>query len=202
MSCIRVIASGRAGIPLLVPLYAATSLAYSMRLKREPLIDVFVLAGLYTIRLIGGGEATGHTLSLWLLAFASFLFLSLALVKRVAEAMDSAERSAAALKGRGYGPGDLAILQMFGVCSAFASSLVLALFVQNETTAGRFVLPGLLWGIVPLVLLWNCRIWLSTARGYMHHDPIMYAARDWVTWAIGLATMVVTLVARTGFPSR
>ena len=192
----------RAGIPLVVPIYAATSLAYSMRLKREPLVDVFVLAMLYTIRLIGGGEATGHTLSLWLLAFASFLFLSLALIKRVAEAMDSADRSAAVLKGRGYEPGDLTILQLFGVCSAFASSLVLALFVQNETTAGRFMSPNLLWGIVPLVLLWNCRMWLSTARGYMHHDPIMYAARDWVTWAIGLATLAVALVARTGFPTR
>ena len=62
--------------------------------------------------------------------------------------------------------------------------------------------PSSLWGIVPLVLLSNCRLWLSTARGYMYHDPIMYVARDWVTWGIGLATMEVALVARTGFPTR
>jgi 4-hydroxybenzoate polyprenyltransferase len=186
---------------LLVALaYAAISLGYSLWLKRLPLVDVFALAGLYTVRLIGGGEATGHTLSLWLLAFASFLFLSLALVKRVAEVMDSAQRSPSAVSGRGYGPEDLMILELFGVCSTFASSLVLALYVQYETTSGLFATPGLLWCIVPLVLLWNCRMWLSTARGYMHHDPIMYAARDWVTWAIVGAMMLVVTAARAGMP--
>ena len=188
------------GILLVVLAYAAISLGYSLWLKRQPLVDVFALAGLYTVRLIGGGEATGHALSLWLLAFASFLFLSLALVKRVAEVMDSAARSTNKISGRGYGLDDLVILELFGVCSTFASSLVLALYVQYETTSGRFESPALLWCIVPLVLLWNCRMWLSTTRGYMHHDPIMYAARDWVTWAIVGAMVLVVLAARAGMP--
>ncbi|MCC6717332.1 MAG: UbiA family prenyltransferase [Acetobacteraceae bacterium] len=184
-----------AGIFVVVAAYAATSLAYSLWLKRLPLVDVFALAGLFTIRLFGGGEATGHALSLWLLAFASFLFLSLALVKRVAEAMDSGRRATSQVAGRGYGADDVMILQLFGVCASFAASLVLALYVQAEAASGRFAAPGLLWGIVPLVLLWNCRMWLSTARGYMHHDPILYAARDRVTWAIALAVVAVMLAA-------
>ncbi len=61
------------------------SLAYTVRLKEQPLIDVFILAALYTIRLFAGGEASGHPVSMWLLGFSSFLFLSLALVKRVSE---------------------------------------------------------------------------------------------------------------------
>ncbi len=182
------------GIILVVAAYAGISLAYSLWLKRQPLVDVFALAFLFTIRLFGGGEASGHALSLWLLAFASFLFLSLALVKRVAEVMESSGLVA----GRGYGPGDLVILQLFGVCASFAASLVLALYVQSEAGSGRFAAPGLLWGIVPLVLLWNCRMWLSTARGYMDHDPILYALRDRVSWAIGLAVLAVMLLARTG----
>jgi len=188
------------GILVVVLAYAAVSVVYSMWLKRQPLVDVFALAGLYTARLIGGGEATGHSLSLWLLAFASFLFLSLALVKRVAEVMDSADRSPDRISRRGYGPGDLVILELFGVCATFASSLVLALYVQYETTGDRFASPALLWCIVPLVLLWNCRMWLSTARGYMHHDPIMYAARDWVSWAVAAAMVLVVLAARAGLP--
>ena len=183
-----------AGVLGIVLAYGATSLAYSLRLKRLPLVDVFALAGLYTVRIFAGGEATGHPLSLWLLAFASFLFLSLALVKRVAEVLESE----GPLAGRGYGKGDLVILQLFGVCAAFASSLVLALYVQNEAESGRFATPGLLWAIVPLVLLWNCRIWLATARGYMHHDPILYAVRDRVTWAIAACTAAAMLAARGG----
>ena len=190
----------QAGILSVVLSYAAMSLGYSLWLKRQPLVDVFALAGLYTVRLIGGGEATQHALSLWLLAFASFLFLSLALVKRVAEVIDSANRSVRVVSGRGYGPADLIILELFGVCSTFAASLVLALYVQNETTASRYASPALLWGIVPLVLLWSCRMWLSTTRGYMHHDPIMYAARDRVTWAVVGAMVLVVLAARAGMP--
>ena len=186
------------GILGVIAVYTATSLAYSLWLKRRPLIDVFTLAGLFTIRLFGGGAATGHALSLWLLAFASFLFLSLALVKRVAEVMDSAGRGAGRVAGRGYGPDDLVILQLFGVAASFSASLVLALYVQSEATSRHFAAPGLLWGIVPLVLLWNCRIWLATARGYMHHDPILFAARDRVTWAISLAVLAVMLAARAG----
>jgi 4-hydroxybenzoate polyprenyltransferase len=188
-----------AGIAVVIAAYAAASMAYSLALKRQPLVDVFTLAGLFTIRLFGGGEATGHSLSLWLLAFSSFLFLSLALVKRVAELRESTARTPEqAVAGRGYGPADLGMLQLFGVCAAFAASLVLALYVQHEAATGRFAAPGLLWGIVPLVLLWSCRMWLSTARGYMHHDPILYAARDRVTWAIALAVVAVMLAARTG----
>ncbi len=184
------------GILGIVVAYAIASTAYSLRLKRLPLVDVFTLAGLYTVRMIGGGEATGHSLSLWLLAFAGFLFLSLALVKRVAELLDGARAGSGLLAGRGYGPGDLAMLQLFGVCAAFCSSLVLALYVQNESTQAHVSGAGLLWLMVPLVLLWNCRIWLATARGYMNQDPILYAVRDRVTWAIGASVMALMLAAR------
>jgi 4-hydroxybenzoate polyprenyltransferase/phosphoserine phosphatase len=173
--------------------YTAMSIGYSVWLKERPLVDVFMLAGLYTIRLFGGGEVTGHRLSLWLLGFSSFLFLSLALVKRVEE-LTAAAREGRRLPGRrGYLPTDAAILQILGCASAFASSLVLALFVQAEANAQRYASPGLLWSIVPLMLFWQCRLWLSTSRGYMHDDPIVYAARDWVSWLVG-ATLVMILI--------
>ena len=48
--------------------------------------------------------------------------------------------------------------------------------------------------LVPLILFWQLRLWLSTTRGYMYDDPIVYAARDWVSWiaaAFGAAIMVL-----------
>ena len=63
-------------------LYVAMASAYSHRLKREPVVDVFVLAALYAIRVLAGGVATDVPISTWFLAFAMFLFLSLAFVKR------------------------------------------------------------------------------------------------------------------------
>jgi hypothetical protein len=83
------------------------------------------------------------------------------------------------------------------VASAFASSIVLALFVQNEATGQNYASPSLLWFVVPLLLFWQCRMWLSGARGYMHHDPIVYAARDRVSWAIGATTAAVLIAAKS-----
>lgn len=177
--------------------YAAMSIGYSVILKQLPLVDVFMLAALYTIRLYGGGEATGHHLSLWLLGFSSFLFLSLALLKRVEEFMSVANAGGSKAARRGYTAADVPILQLFGVASAFASAIVLALFVQAEATAQVYRSPSLLWLVVPLMLFWQCRMWLSGARGYMHHDPIVYAARDRVSWTIGGAVAVVLIAAKS-----
>jgi 4-hydroxybenzoate polyprenyltransferase/phosphoserine phosphatase len=194
-----------AGVPLaalshglyIVAVYAMMSITYSFWLKRQPLVDVFLLAALYTVRMFGGGEATGHRLSLWLLAFSTFLFLGLALLKRVEELSSQAVRSSRPLGRRGYLSSDADILQTMGCGASFASSLVLALFVQSEATAERYASPGLLWAIVPLMLFWQCRLWLSTARGYMHDDPIVYAARDWVSWSIGIAVFIIIAVAKS-----
>jgi 4-hydroxybenzoate polyprenyltransferase len=184
-------------LPVLL-LYAAISCAYSLWLKSLPLVDVFVLAALYGMRLLAGGIATGYHVSLWLLAFSSFLFLGLAIVKRVAELMTlpadgpaDGQRQAA---GRGYRAEDLAILQLMGVASSFVASLVLALYVQNELALPGNREPTLSWAIVPLVLFWECRIWLATARGKMNDDPIVFAARDWASWVVASAGLGVLLL--------
>ena len=187
-----------AGALWVVAVYAAMSVAYSVRLKQLPLVDVFMLAGLYVIRIVAGGEATGHRLSLWLMGFSSFLFLGLALLKRVEELMAAGQGGQGGqIARRGYSPADVPILTAFGCGAAFSATLVLALFVQSEATAALYASPGLLWGSVPLMLFWQCRMWLSASRGYMHHDPIVYAARDRVSWAVGLALVVVLAAAKS-----
>jgi 4-hydroxybenzoate polyprenyltransferase len=179
---------------IIIFVYAAISIAYSLGLKEFPILDVFLLATLYTIRMLGGGVATGYDVSLWLLAFSGFLFLSLALVKRAGE-MEGVVRSGGAGKAarRGYLSTDLHMLTNFGCASSFASSIVLALFVRSDDAMLHYGTPQLLWFVIPLTLFWQCRIWLSTTRGHMHDDPIVYAARDWVSWiVIGLVLLVVT----------
>jgi hypothetical protein len=86
---------------------------------------------------------------------------------------------------------------MMGYAASFTSALVLTLYVQSDTASHYYPHPKMLWGIVPLMLFWQCRLWLSTARGYMHDDPIVYAARDWVSWAV--LTALGVLVAGASF---
>jgi hypothetical protein len=65
--------------------YCLMTVAYSLRLKRVLMLDVVVLAGLYSIRIIAGTLAIAETHSFWLLAFSMFIFLNLAMAKRFAE---------------------------------------------------------------------------------------------------------------------
>lgn len=180
----------------LVAAYAATSMGYSAYFKRYPLLDVFVLASLYTLRIVAGGVASGNPVTLWLLAFSGFAFLSLALVKRCAElAAPGARDGGEKLAGRGYYPADRSLLVMLGVGSTFASSVVLALFVGSTAATERYRAPELLWALVPLMLFWQCRLWLATERGQMHDDPITFSCRDWMSWLVAGATVAIVLAA-------
>ncbi len=183
------------GAWLALAVYAALSLAYTVQLKEQPLIDVFILAALYTIRLFAGGEASGHLVSMWLLGFSSFLFLSLALVKRVSELYRLQSAALEKTERRGYSVQDLTMLQMFGCAAAFASAVVLSLYVQSDTALLAYKRPWMLWGVIPLLLFWQCRLWLSTSRGYMNDDPIVYAARDWVSWLVFASVAGVAVAA-------
>lgn len=185
-----------AGIAHLVLLYVAASLSYSLWFKQYPLLDVFVLASLYTLRIVAGGVASHHPVTLWLMAFSGFTFLSLALVKRCGELRGFDEYR---VVRRGYYPGDRPVLVMFGVGSVFASSVVLALFIGSAAAVQPYKSPEMLWGLVPLCLFWQCRLWLSTERGHMHDDPIVYAFRDRVSWMVAAAAVAIVVLA-TWFP--
>lgn len=180
-------------LPILL-LYAAASCAYSLWLKSRSLVDVFMLAALYGMRLLAGGVATGYHVSLWLLGFSSFLFLGLAMVKRVAELMTLPAGEKRRAAGRGYRAEDRQIIELMGVASSFVASLVLALYVQSELSSTVDRTPTLSWIIVPLLLFWECRIWLATSRGRMNDDPIVFAARDWVSWVVALCCFGVLLL--------
>jgi 4-hydroxybenzoate polyprenyltransferase len=189
------------GMGHVIAFYAVCSLAYSIRLKELPLVDMFTLTLLYTLRVYGGAEASNYRLSPWLLAFSIFLFLGLATIKRVSELMDLKRYGGQTTVRRGYHTDDIPILQVMGVGASFVSATVLALFVQSDSVAARYMHPELLWLIVPLLLFWQCRLWLSTARGFMHDDPIVYAGRDWVSW-LTAATVVIVFILARGFDSK
>lgn len=187
--------------------YLAATLSYSLGLKRVASLDIVILAGLYTIRIIAGAFAIGVPLSFWLLALSMFLFLCLALVKRVAELIDLsavAQEDAEDLKpnGREYRLGDIIVLQTLGASSGYLAVLVVALYINSTEVQALYRSPELLWLVVPLALLWVTRIWVVTARGYMHEDPIVFAIKDpetWLTGAVAGAIVVLATLAELNF---
>ncbi|MFT5180490.1 MAG: 4-hydroxybenzoate polyprenyltransferase/phosphoserine phosphatase [Alphaproteobacteria bacterium] len=158
--------------------YLIVTGAYSLWIKRQPLVDIIVLAGLYTLRIVAGGAATDTPLTLWLLAFSMFLFASLAFAKRYAEVADVFGRGESDVGGRGYRAGDQNVLMALGTAAGVASIVTLALFVNNPTDPDLYGTPQMLWGVCPVLLYWVAHIWLTAQRGALTDDPIVFAITD------------------------
>ena len=191
VSCVPLLLGGAWLIALTLPdrflawmaAYAAAALAYSLWLKRIAIVDVLVLAMLYTVRLIAGAAAISVPPSAWLLAFSTFFFLSLALVKRYEE-IHASRRDSGAAAIRGYVQSDLEVVGISGIASGYLSVLVMALYTNAREITVLYTRPEWLWGFCPLLLFWISRLWLHAHRGEMHDDPIVFAARDWSTYLV------------------
>lgn len=175
-------------------LYFATTCAYSLWLKRKPIVDLITLAGLYSVRIIGGAAAAGIVLSPWLLGFSMFLFLSIATVKRQAELVDQINFnfSESAL---GYEVKELSILRSIALSAAQAAVLVLAMYIIIPDDQRLFTSPALLWPICPFLLYWLTRMVMKAERGQINSDPIVFAMTDRVSLLVIVASTVIVICA-------
>lgn len=180
---------------LFLALYVAATLLYTAYFKRKPLIDVLVLSGLYVVRLLLGGAACGIVVSEWTLAFAMFLFLSLAFAKRFCEIQRLAADGARYLEGRGYQADDLNLVETFGVSAGYVSVLVLALYINSPEMSGTYQRSWPLWLICPLLVYWISRVWIWARRGQLADDPVVFALTDRVSLAVGGMVVGLLLLA-------
>ena len=173
--------------------FAATS-AYSFFLKRKMMIDVVTLSGLYAVRVIGGGAAIGVTISEWLLAFAVFIFLSLALIKRHSEMAIRMDQGLPDPTNRNYRAGDLPVLLALAAAAGYAAVIVFALYVASPSVHALYRHPKILYLACPLLLYWISRALMLSHRRELHEDPVVFALRDWVSLAtaglIGVAAFL------------
>ena len=177
--------------------YYVLTLLYSHVLKRIVLVDVFLLASLYCIRVLAGGNAASVSVSSWLLAFSLFIFLSLALAKRFTELRSLLSAKAPSIKGRGYQVVDLELVSTMGVASGYIAALVLAFYINNPTVTMLYSHPDALWAACIVILYWISRIWLFAHRGQLHDDPVVFAIKDRQSWLVAL---ILALIAITAMP--
>lgn len=177
--------------------YTVTTLAYSLRLKTVALLDVLVLAGLYALRVVAGGAATGIPLSEWLLAFSLFFFLGLALLKRYTELRQIETGATSAAHGRGYVADDAALVRALGPACGLLAVLVLALYMASPEVQTLYTHSSWLGLVLPAVLYWTMRMWLLAHRGRMHDDPVFFAVKDGVSYGVvAMVAIVLTFAAR------
>ena len=187
------------GFGFLLLLYFVLTSYYSINLKKLPIIDILVLSGLYSLRILAGGAATQISVSPWLLAFSLFFFLSLASVKRFVELARSNITDNSKISGRGYYAADLAIISQGGIASGFISVLVLALYIQNDKISALYHYPNFLWMLCPVLLYWIFRIWILAGRGAVQDDPVVFALSDRVSYYCFLAMGLILFFANVPY---
>jgi 4-hydroxybenzoate polyprenyltransferase/phosphoserine phosphatase len=159
-------------------MYYGLTLAYSFGLKRVAMLDVLMLAALYTIRIVAGAALTHIQPSFWLLSFAMFFFLCLAFLKRYIELIDLQMRKSSKAKGRGYRADDASMVAAQGSAAGYIAVLVLAFYINSPDVWSLYHEPRWLWGICVSLLYWLNRSWWLAHRGKLHDDPVIYAVTD------------------------
>lgn len=178
-----------AGWPVLatVALYTIITLAYSFHVKRVPVLDVAILATLFTLRLFLGVVAIGAVISPWLFVFSMTLFLSLSTAKRHTEVVRMALHGQSKTAGRGYIARDEPMLLALGLAAAMSAVVLFSLYLTAEAfQAAMYSAPGFLWATPILLFLWLGRVWLVSQRGELDDDPVAFALKDKASLALGL----------------
>ncbi|MFL6307860.1 MAG: UbiA family prenyltransferase [Candidatus Sulfotelmatobacter sp.] len=177
----------------LLATYVICSLSYTVYFKRKLLVDVLMLAGLYTLRILIGCAATHIAISFWLLAFSVFVFFSLALIKRVTE-LAKDDMSGMHLS-RGYRPLDREALVGIGTSSALAATVILALYLNSREVQTLYARPEVLWLLCPLLLYWFSRNWVLVLRQKINDDPLVFVFRDRVSQVLSVVVLIIVAAA-------
>jgi 4-hydroxybenzoate polyprenyltransferase len=192
-----------AGLSVLAGLaaYLVLTLAYSIHIKRVPILDVVVLATLFTLRLAIGIAAAGVFASPWLLVFSMALFTSLSIAKRNTEIQRTAAKGETDVPGRGYVAADAPLMLGLGLATGTASVLILVLFlIFDAFERDIYTNPHWLWLFPVVIFLWIGRIWLISQRGELNDDPVAFALKDRQSLALGAIMVVAFILAWAGVP--
>lgn len=177
--------------------YLVLTITYSFVLKHIPMVDVTVLAGLFTLRVLAGALPLPTAISPWLLTFSMLFFFGLAVIKRYAE-LDRLSRAAdGKARARGYTEQDLPILLTSGVAAGFSAVVIFMVYMINEQyPRSVYAHPGALWMIMPVLLIWTLRLWHLAVHGRMSEDPVVFALKDRTSWSLGAAIALIMVAAR------
>lgn len=153
---------GGGNVMLVVGAYMTSNLLYSIKLKQIAIVDAFLIALGFMLRVVAGAYAAAAPISHWLLLATLFLALFLAFCKRRAEMDLLGTEAASHRKNLGqYTPEFLE--QATGVLAACAI-LTYAMYTVDDETAKKFGEDNHLVWTVPFVVFGLFRYLLLVQR--------------------------------------
>jgi len=182
---------------IIISSYLLITFLYSLYLKKVLILDICILASLYTLRLIGGAIfiQSEFSLSPWLINFSIFFFFFLACIKRESEliiGIDSKKENSR----RSYFEEDKKIISILSVSSGLLSVLVLLLYAENSMNSSAFSSPILLWFLSPIFLYWISRFCIISSRGFIKEDPLFFAIKDRVSILFAILVFIIISAAK------
>lgn len=185
----------------MLALYIAIALSYTFYWKRVPIADIFVIGGLFTLRIALGILILDVRISPWLLVFSMFVFLSLSAAKRHTELLRSKGRGSAAIPGRGYVHGDIPLLRGLGLAAMLGAVLINIMYLLEDAfPRAVYDEPGWLWTVPPILFLFLARVWVLSHRGELLDDPVAFAVKDRVSLLLGALMTLGFVSALFGMP--
>ncbi|MEO3470222.1 UbiA family prenyltransferase [Roseomonas sp. CAU 1739] len=176
--------------------YLVTATFYSLALKRMPIVDIITLACLFTVRVLAGSVLMEERVSLWLLTFSMLFFVGLAMVKRYSELDRVVAAGEAGIDSRGYTAEDLPLLLSAGLAAGFSAIVIFTIYlIQDQYPREIYSMPGLLWIMVPIIMVWLLRVWHLALHGKMNEDPVAFALTDRFSLSLGVVSAIVLVAA-------
>ena len=176
----------------IVAAYLALNIAYTLGLKRVPVVDVFVIAAGFMLRLLAGTSGIGVEPSQWLLACGFLLTLFLGFAKRRAELArlaDDAAQHRAVLDAYSTGFLDKAILVcVVGMVVTYAAYTVSPDTASLHGTGHLIVtLPWVLLGTFRYLFRLHFRGGGGDPAEEVIRDPVLAAAgAGWIATVLWL----------------
>jgi len=174
-------ADAHPALSVVLLLYIGLQITYTLWLKAVILLDAFVLATGYTLRVYAGEVVTGLAPPFELLLFCALLFLSLALLKRYTELSLLRARDGSAAHARAYLLEDLDFVLTLGVGSGLLAVQLFGLYLSAGVLPVRSSRDLLVWLACVTMLYWISRMWLTAHRGHMTDDPLIFVITDKVS---------------------
>lgn len=171
---------------LLVICYFIINILYSSYIKKIIIFDCILLSMMYTYRIFIGTLVANLDISVWLLSFTFFLFLSLAFIKRYSELFNLQKNNKVIVRGRGYIVIDMPVIIGMAIGSGFLSVLVLDIYLNSEEVKNTFQTIWFAYFCLPILLYWLSRIFIKATRGDLIEDPVLYAIKDKTSIYLGL----------------
>lgn len=137
-----------AAIPIII--YVIVNLLYSFTLKQVVLIDVFVIAVGFILRIVAGGLAIDVKISNWLIMTTLFVSIFLGIAKRRSEFVQLIGSSDESTR-RVLADYDLSLIDQILSVSAASVIITYALYTVSERTVRAFGTEGLIFTTVFVV---------------------------------------------------